>query len=290
MVDIKYNFPEYYNLQSGYKVNNLAVDFKDSETKNISEEFITPDDPEFPIKLDNVLARHNILSPQIFGSDNLILEPVRNKLLEIYQSIHKRFISFFPQANVVDVVLAGSICSYIYNDDSDMDIFIVIDKIAADNKELTERFIGALNIFLSLAYFRPTIYQYQVDVGVLLPSADQLRGKNKYSLLNNRWIESPTIGDFPFSKEELRAVYIREYNKIMQYLSKFKKNDNGLFAKDDAKKISDYLLNIRNKAFDAKEYFKAHEYSLDYNVYRLLKHCYVYGYHRMLAAKSLNQV
>lgn len=288
---VKYNIPDYNNLHTAYKINNMdyAFNLSDSECEQESE-FVTPYEQEFISKINHVLQNNKSLAPNIFGTDNLLLEDIHKKLMMIFNNIKKRFLVFFPKIKILDVVITGSICSYIYNQDSDIDVFIVVEDIVPDNYNLTDRFVSILNLFLSIVDFKPSIHGYNIDMGVLLPTSDQVKCQNKYSLLQNKWLSEPVRQEFAFSSEELRSEYIKEYDKLIRYISKFPRNEKGLFTIGAARKIDNYLLDIRHKAFDAKEYFKAHEYSLEYNIYRLLKHCYVYGYYRKIIEQSLNQV
>ena len=72
----------------------------------------------------NLMQNHESLPPQLFGSDFLLHDTIKNKLLQIARTLQERFVSFFPAAKVRDIVLTGSMCSYIYSDHSDIDLFI----------------------------------------------------------------------------------------------------------------------------------------------------------------------
>lgn len=278
-----------YQVNLTYNVKNVPEN-PITGNEALSKRFITPDDPRFVSALNHIMQSHNVLAPEIFA-ENLLLKPeVRDKLLLIYQTVKQRFVSLFPKAKTLDVLLAGSLCSYLYTEESDLDLFIVIDDIDPHDLKLTKRILGNLNLFFTDIYFRPNIYQYPVDVGVLHSSSVQLRSPlNKYSLLRNEWLGKPQCRNFPFSIEELARAYRYEYYKLISYMSSLEKNNQGMLSFADARQAMDYLHGIRYWAFEAKENSPTHEYSFEYNVYRLLKHCGVYGWYRRHINQCLNQ-
>lgn len=291
VISVKYNTPSYNELFTDYKVNYMAFTFDTPTLKKTKKpKFITPYDEEFISKLNNILQNHKTLAPKLFSPDNQLLPEIRNKLLTIFENIRKRFLIFFPQFKIIDVQITGSICGYIYSQDSDIDIFIILDGIFPEKTYFSDKIFRKLNLLLSVIGFKPSIHGYVVDIGLLSPSARQVTSRNRYSLLQNKWMEEPVYQDFAFNHEYLRSAYIREYNKLINYVNNLPKKNNELLTYESALKLKDYLTNICNKAFDANKYFKAHEYCLEYNVYRLLKHCYVYGYYRKMSEQSLNQI
>lgn len=277
------------NLSSYYVSFPVTNSWESCNIPVPEKKFTMPNDQDFLQKLNYTMQNTPFLAPEIFDHNDLLFSKVRNKLLEICHSMQQRFTSVFPLAQIQDILLTGSLCSYIYNNESDLDMFVLIDDIIPHDTEKTKKILKNFNVFFSNIYFRPKIYKYPVDFGLLLPSSPQAQCRNKYSLLQNKWINKPVYREFSFTTEELHNAYYLEYKKLEKFMNALPRNSRGLFPKEYAVKADGYLSDIRHKAFDAKEYFKTREYSLEYNIYRLLKHCHVYSYYKMLIIRSYNQ-
>ena len=59
-------------------------------------------------------------------------------------------------------------------------------------------------------------------------------------------------------------------------MDSLEKTPSGLLTAQSYPLALNYLQNLRNQAFDSKEFFKEHEYCENYNLYRLLKHLGAY--------------
>ncbi len=224
----------------------------------------------------SILQNHEYLSPLLFDQNNCLNNVVKNKLQLISETLQKRFVCFFPYAKVVDVVLAGSMCSYIYNDRSDIDFFIFVDNAVPDDPKTSKRLLAAIDKFLSTLYWRPLFYGHPVDFGIL-PADDVRRtGRNHYSLLHDKWISAPEHQTFAFTPEQLADKYAVYYQNLKQYIDSLEKTPSGLLTAQSYPLALNYLQNLRNQAFDSKEFFKEHEYCENYNLYRLLKHLGAY--------------
>jgi predicted nucleotidyltransferase len=132
---------------------------------------------------------NDTLSPLIWESDDKIKDDVRKVLLKNA----KRFIEFSGLENLKfkDVILTGSMANYNYNDQSDLDVHIILDfNQISENIEFIEEFLK-----LKKQLWSDTL-PIQVkghDVEMYFQnSSEPHRSSGTYSLIKNAWISKPT--------------------------------------------------------------------------------------------------
>lgn len=224
----------------------------------------------------NMLQNHEVLLPYLFDEKKMHAD-TRKKLLSIADFVIENFLAFSPHVIIKDILLHGSICSYTYSDSSDIDIFIVVDNIFP-NQKLTEVILNFMNISLANQKNKPSFYGHPVDYGILHISNKRCQGRNIYSLLYDKWNDEPVRLEYPFTAEELFREYCQYSAKLHEYVASLEKIDNAFLTKESCIKLSDYLQMLRDKAFEAKNNSPEREYSLDYNLYRLLKRFNTYAH------------
>ncbi|MFA5207255.1 MAG: hypothetical protein WC428_00995 [Candidatus Paceibacterota bacterium] len=132
---------------------------------------------------------NDTLSPLIWENDETIKPDVRAVLLKNA----KRFIEFSDVENLKfnDVMLTGSMANYNYNDESDLDVHIILDfNQISDNKE----FVG--DFFKLKKQLWADHLPIQVkghDVEMYFQDANEPHhSSGTYSLVKNDWIRKPT--------------------------------------------------------------------------------------------------
>lgn len=196
---------------------------------------------------------------------------VRQRLLEFSDFLQEKGLGYFTNITIKDIILSGSICSYIYNDATDIDFLLVIDDIFPDNKELSQNILNKIIFYIVSRSYHPYFFGHPSDYGILFADNPKNNTFNSYSVLNNCWRQKPHRQEFSFSAEDLYEAY-REYSqKLHQFVAQLEKINNAFLTMDSCRLLQSYLQDLRLKAFDAKENSLEHEYSLDYNLYRLLK-------------------
>ena len=223
-----------------------------------------------------LLQNASCLPLQLFDENNRLHPFVKDHLLLIYKTLQQRFVSFFPCAEIRDAVLAGSMCSYIYNDKSDLDLFIFADNIIPDDPRLTQHLTVSINKFLATVYWRPFVYGHPVDFGLLSTQNVRYNKRNHYSLLTDSWSNQPVRQKFAFTAEELADKYETYYQNVKKYMDALEKDAKGFLTPENCNRAQNYLQGMISEAFDSKEYFKEHEYCEAYNLWRLFKHSGAY--------------
>ena len=221
--------------------------------------------------ITQMMTNHNHLCYEIFDADNTPLPIVKDKINELVDFIRHEELRAFPKLEIMDITLNGSLCSYVYTDKSDIDLFIVVGDIFPDNILLTEEILDRVNKELMLMVCKPCFYTHPVDYGVLHHTNKRIKNFNSYSILNEKWKRKPQHQEFLFTPQELYAEYCEYSKKLHDFVNGLEKINDAFLTPKSCNMLNDYLLKLRNSECDAKENSETHEYSLSYNLYRLLK-------------------
>lgn len=235
-----------------------------------------------------MMTNHNCLCPQIFSADGRLLPLVREKLEETVFFLKKNYLQFFPLLKIKDIVLQGSICSYIYSRNSDLDVFIIVEEIGANDVSLEVKILNAINRVLPRLNMKPSFYEHPLDFAVLHQQM-LLSNQNCYSLLNDCWTSTPVRQEFAFTPQELYRAYTTERDRLHRFADELPQAENFL-TEDGADALQRYLHALRNKAFLCKQNSFEHEYSLDYNLYRCLKRFGIWAHYQKYIYDSRNNL
>ena len=228
--------------------------------------------------IEGLINNHSTLCPDLFDKNNLLLPHVKSKIDDIVAFIKNGALRSFSEIKIIDISLNGSLCSYVYGSESDIDLFIVVDDIVPNDKWLTEKILNGINSHLFMLTSKPELYGHPVDFGVLHYQNKRVNDFNSYSVLNNCWKKEPVRQEFDFDVDELYQKYKDYSQELHKFVASLNKINDAFLMADSCEKLGQYLQNLRNKAFEAKENSDKHEYSLDYVLYRLLKKFGAYGH------------
>ena len=97
-----------------------------------------------PIDLDKLITFHTELNPKLWYDNNLRREVRYNLLL-----IAKEFVKFIniPDFTLEDITISGSNCSYNYNDQSDIDLHLVVSSDSPCWPHLSELYLAKKTLF-----------------------------------------------------------------------------------------------------------------------------------------------
>lgn len=218
-----------------------------------------------------MMINHRCLCPEVFDEKDNLLPHVKAKIDDIVDFLKEDYLKAFPRLKILDITLQGSLCSHVYHDNSDIDMFIVVDDIFPDNQSLTENILNKINKSAGYLAYKPFIYTHPVDFGILYYKNKRIKDFNTYSVLNGQWKTPPHYQEFAFTPKELYAEYCIYSNNLHKFAAELEKTNGTFLTSPSCRKLDAYLQNLRDEAFDAKENSPTHEYSLAYNLYRLLK-------------------
>jgi len=205
------------------------------------------------------IQMHDTLNPLIWESEEKIKPEIRKTLL----MNAKRFIEFCDAENLKfnDIILTGSLANYNYNENSDLDVHIILDfNQISENKE----FIG--DFFKMKKQLWADKLPIQVkghDVEMYFQdSAEPHHSSGTYSLMNDDWIRRPTkkIINIDSADVQLKA------SDIMNAIDDLKSNAN---QKDFLKKYE--ALKNKIKKYRQSGLDKAGEFSVENLVFKVLR-------------------
>ena len=132
---------------------------------------------------------HDELNPLIWQENGKLKDDVREILLKNA----KHFIEFsnLEELNFDDGILTGSMANYNYNENSDLDVHIVLDyDQISENEEFVDEF---LKMKKSIWNDRYPIQVKGHDVEMYYQDSEEAHhSTGTYSLMNNEWITVPT--------------------------------------------------------------------------------------------------
>lgn len=163
--------------------------------------------------LDETIEVHKELNPKLWNKDNTLKPEVANKLKEIY----KEFLNFIDiTLNIVDVEIVGSNASYNYNENSDIDLHIIVNsEVNYMDKSILRLFYNAKKNSFNNDY---DLFIKDIPVELYIEDVNDGNATNgRYSLLKDKWIKEPkpityTIPDI---SEELNT-YLDKATKAIQ--------------------------------------------------------------------------
>ena len=163
---------------------------------DILKEVIEPDDVN-----TSSIQMHDSLN-ELIWDDNIIKPEIRKTLL----LNAKRFIEFCDAEDLIfnDIILTGSLANYNYNENSDLDVHVILDyNQISKNKE----FVGDyLKLKKQLWTDKLPIQVKGYDVEMYFQdSSEPHYSSGTYSLINNKWVKKPTKKIININIENVKA-------------------------------------------------------------------------------------
>lgn len=243
--------------------------------KNVSDvlkEVIEPDSVDV-----SSLQMHDTLSPLIWDESEKMKPEVRKALL----MNAKRFIEFSDVENLKfnDIMLTGSMANFNYNENSDLDIHIVLDfGQVSENKDFVGDFFKLKktlwNDTLPIQVKGHDVEMYFQD------STEPHHASGTYSLYRNEWINKPTkkIVNIDTADVQLKSA---DYMNAIDDLEKHANSEDFLKKYE---KIKDKVKKYRQTGLD-----RAGEYSVENLVFKVLRNTGYLGKMIELKNKYLTQ-
>lgn len=154
---------------------------------------------------------HDELCPLIWNEDGTMKEDVRKVLL----LNAKEFIIFSDLENLKfkDIILTGSMANYNYNENSDLDVHIVLEfSQISEDEEFADEFLRMKKTLWNERY---PIQVKGHDVEMYYQSDDEPHhSTGTFSLKNNEWINRPVNKIVDINVKNIRAKAIDHMNAI----------------------------------------------------------------------------
>lgn len=199
--------------------------------------------------------QHSSLNPRFFDNDGKINPEIRKRLLIIARDFYK---DTELQQNISDVLMLGSLAGYTYNEQSDIDLHIVIDFSKLDAAEqyrrtLVNSFTNKWNTTHDIKLNGHKIEIYLQD------TTERNRSDGIYSLVKNEWSKQPSTKSVDIDKEDIK----QKYHNLVKLINNAIQTD----SPDDLKALLKQISDIRDKALDSKK----KEFSNENILFKLLR-------------------
>ena len=178
-------------------------------------------------KLQEAIEVHDILNPKLWDENNNLRPEVYDKMVDIYEE----FIRFIDiPLNIVDVEIVGSNASYNYNENSDIDLHVIVNsEVNYVDKEILRLFYnskkGSFNDDYDLSIDGIPDELYIEDV------KDGNATNGRFSILKNEWVMFPKPITY-------------EIPDITDTLNTWLENASNLIAGTDEQGILDFINEI----------------------------------------------
>lgn len=175
------------------------------------------------------LHRNERLNPKLWDGD--VLRPeVRTSLLNFAEA-WRRFARIPPSA-VQDILMVGGNAGYFYNDSSDIDVHLLIDRTSLGFGNLTDDFLKDRKSMWTQAH-DVRVKGYSVE-----PYAQDVResspeGQGVYSILRRQWVKRPTESRYDPSVDAELDRKVADWQRAIDHLVD---QDAGVEAAEQLKK------------------------------------------------------
>ncbi len=240
--------------------------------------------------ISNMMISHPTLCPKLFDKQNQLRAEISTKINDVVGFIKDQALSCFPNIIIKDITLNGSLCSYMYNDNSDLDLWIIVEPVFPNDRELSRNILRHIYKQLNLLAVAPSFYGHPLDFAILLDDAKFVHDYNCYSWLNKKWKIEPIRQEFSFTPQELYREFCIYNKKLHDYAASLEKINNSFLTRETVKLLEQHIFQLNNQAYQAKLYSPEHEYSLEYNLFRLLKKFGIWSFFRSYIHDSYQNV
>ena len=202
-------------------------------------------------------------------SDFELDEDVKQQLLQIAKDFYE---GTEIKADIVDIILCGSLCNYNWSEKySDFDLHVIIDfNDIDDNYELVEKACDYAKKVWN-AQHDIKIKGYEVEIAIqdgvdLNKAIDGGRMGGVFSLLNNKWIKKPERADFE-PDEKLISEKAKTIMMTVDDIEEESEEDKYEAFEEKISKVWKKIKNYRQSGLESE----SGEYSVGNLVFKLLR-------------------
>lgn len=220
----------------------------------ILKEVVEPDD----VNISGIQI-HDELNPLIWDSNDIIKQEIRKTLL----LNAKRFIEFCDVENLKfnDIILTGSLANFNYNENSDLDVHIILD---FNQISINKQFIGEffkLKKQLWTDNLQIQVKGYDVEM-YFQDSTEPHHSSGTYSIMNNKWLKKPTKKIININSADVQLKASDIMNSIDDLETN--KSDSNFLKKHEM--LKNKIKKYRQSGLD-----KSGEYSTENLVFKVLR-------------------
>lgn len=150
---------------------------------------------------------HKKLSDILWNEDDTIKERIREKFVRIAKDFYE---GLNLDADIIDIILTGSMCAFNYSASSDFDVHIIIDfSEINDDYDLVKELVSGKKFIWNTKH-NITIQNHEVEL-YIQDKDEPHTASGLYSLLNDEWIKKPK-----YNKPEVDEEYVNmKYEELL---------------------------------------------------------------------------
>lgn len=190
------------------------------------------------------ISYHKELCQDIWNGD-VIKEKIKNKLLTISKDF---FEDVDLDTDIIDIQFLGSMVNFNFNDESDIDVHIIIDfSDVNDDIDLVKKVVDGAK-FEWNTHHKISLRGHDVEL-YIQDKDEKVSSSGIYSILNDEWVQKPKYNPPKVTDEDINPKYNSYVNDINQ-LEKVTKEETDV---DELKKYYERAKEIKKKLGDARK-------------------------------------
>lgn len=232
----------------------IEINQVDPTRTDVFDEYINEESND--IDLSFIKFNEN-LSNKLFEGD-ILKENVRKILIRIFDYF---MTSVDTDVIIESVTLTGSMVNYNYNNMSDIDIHIIINKDDYDSEQKYNQIYELLSTKAKVWNFEHEnikLFNHNIEIYVQ-ESTETHRSTGVYDLITNKWIIKPEKEQKQVDKELLK-------NKLKSIIDKIEK----ILETNDINKLESFINKLKD--YRSKGLEKSGEYAIENLIYKYIKH------------------
>lgn len=201
-----------------------------------------------------LLSPRESLSEFVFHSSGKMHENLRQKIIAAAKIVFEQTAGKFEGVKIKDICLIGSMAGYVYKNNSDIDIAVIVDFDGCPYLNFKDDVQTANYLTEVYASAVDTLPQFHIS-GKMVDITLKAQAKWKqFSLLQNTWLKEPDKNYCNgTSPRELAVKFYQELEKYAVFMKQFK-TVNSKYTIETCKKIQNYILRkIRIDNYDTSE-------------------------------------
>jgi len=214
-------------------------------------------DGYFDIKeeIKRYLKPRKTLAPWIFDKKGIMHEDLRKGLLKIADKVIEQTIGIINGLEVFDICLTGSSSGYLYKDDSDIDMQIMVRNVSCpdfcQDPVIFNKFLVPQGFALREKKYTFRFHERFVDIKLSGYGLDFL---SLYSIKDNKWLITPSK-DYAkgLNAKEIEAYYLERKKILLDKLEKIRAENQ---APENIKNLREGLHQVYDEAYNNEKNFK----------------------------------
>ena len=206
-------------------------------------------------EIKRYLKPRKTLAPWIFDKKGIMHEDLRKALLKIADKVLEQTIGAIEGLEVFDICLTGSSSGYLYKDDSDIDVQIMVRNVSCPDfcqeAAIFNKFLVPQGFALREKKYTFRLQDRFVDIKLSGSAMDFL---SLYSIKDNKWLIEPTPDVAKgLNLKEIETYYLERKKTLLDKLEKIRAENQ---APENIKNLREGLHQVYDEAYINEKNFK----------------------------------